>query len=151
MPVEKLQNVLLTRHRALFRRVVGSRNGGWLAFLKRHADTFVVFTEDSRGLRRVRVVGQSDWQAADEREAQERTVYDQHMMAALMGFVAVCNVHYPKAPAPTLDDFIQASPMPSWGMRPPHRGDLVRLIRRYRHLVHFDRETYQLSLVHPRR
>ena len=103
-----------------------------------------MFTESLRGIRRVRLLWQSDWQDADEREEQERAVYEQAVVASAVAFVGRGGA--------MLEAFIHACPVvpltpggePLFGL--PPRGDLVRLLYRHRHLIQFDRNTFRLTL-----
>ena len=138
VPIETLRHTILYRHAELFGRVVGHKPGAWLDFLTRHATTFVVFYDAYRHFRRVRLLWQAEgWQLVDEQAEFRRSAYERCILAAIVRHVGL------RPRGCTVDDFVRVCP-PDLPL--PRRGDLVRLIRKHRQWVRFDRDTFELSL-----
>ena len=101
--------------------------------------TFVMFLDAYRKMRRVRLLWQAaDWPWADERAEVDRVRCEQYVLGALVRYVVTM-----RRPC-TLDTFLHVhADLPL-----PRRGDLVRLLHKHRHVIRFDRNTFELSLPH---
>jgi hypothetical protein len=150
----------------LYTSAVGSRNGAWFTFLERHRDAMVV-SVDRYDRQRVHLANNTSWEVADRIEATDRQWYEEQVLTALVYYIQQADVRpgVRGAPVrlqgqknPTVDDFIavypdlpvvmrDASGQPLVGL--PVRGDLVRLVRKFPHIVLYDRNTFQLTLAAP--
>ena len=61
MPVERIQNVVRSKHADLYNTVVGTRHNSWRRYVERHLDAFHLFSVED-GKWRMRLVQHENWE-----------------------------------------------------------------------------------------
>eukprot|EP00668_Euglena_longa_P006864 GGOE01008201.1.p1 GENE.GGOE01008201.1~~GGOE01008201.1.p1 ORF type:complete len:897 (-),score=110.54 GGOE01008201.1:631-3066(-) len=149
VPVERIQNVVRSKHADLYNTVVGTRHNSWRRYVERHPDVFHLFSVED-GKWRMRLVQHENWEEGDRLEQVERQSKEQHLISCLSLFLERrqgmnCKV----------DEFMEAYPTlpPNQGLLDiesthplPARGDLVRFVRRHSCFFVYDPDTLSLSL-----
>jgi len=152
VPVERIQNVVRSKHTDLYNIVVGSRHNSWRRYVERHPDVFHLFAVED-GKWRMRLIQHADWEEGDRKEQADRQSKEEHLVACLFLFLQRlggrgCKVDefmdaYPTLP-PNLA-LIQAGkedqiyPLPA-------RGDLVRFVRRHPDNFFYDPDSLSMGL-----
>eukprot|EP00667_Euglena_gracilis_P000707 EG_transcript_707 len=147
VPLERIQNIFRGKHGDLYQQVVGSKHSAWKKFIQRNSDKFSQFSVEE-GKWRMRLLCHTDWQEGDRREEAARVAWETHFTNVLVAYletmVDLCS---------SLDAFMAAYPtMPQSqetdaNGKPyalPHRGDLVRFIRRSSRFS-YDQGSYMIS------
>lgn len=132
VPVERIQNIFRGRHAELYDAVVGSKHSAWKRYIERNSDIFAYFSVEE-GKWRMRLLDHVDWQKGDQEEEAARDAWESHLTKALTAYLNTV-----PGKTSTLDAFMSAYPAMSDAKRLldgshytlPHRGDLVRFIRR---------------------
>ena len=159
IPVEQLQNLIHWNHLQLYRSVIKAQHKGWTDFLERHRHVLITF--GMKGQRRVRWAGHRNWVVADIHAHQQKEEMRIHIRNMLCLFLRQWQGEMkPRAPfftrhgalVQTIDDFIYSYPhLPGNRVNAdgqlmfplPPRGDIVRFVRKHRHLFLYDDNTYQ--------
>lgn len=135
VPVERIQNLFRSRYPGPYDEVVGNKHSAWKRFIERHNDVFSIFPIEE-GKWRMRLLCHEDWKAGDQKEEAARDAWEHHFTAVLTSFL-----QEREDKASTLDAFMAAYPnLPENAIKGaetdapeyplPHRGDLVRFLRR---------------------
>eukprot|EP00667_Euglena_gracilis_P002686 EG_transcript_2691 len=149
VPVERIQNVVRSKHADLYNTVVGTRHNSWRRYVERHPDVFHLFSVED-GKWRMRLVQHENWEEGDRQEQVERQSKEQHLITCLSLFL-----ERRQGMSCKVDEFMESYPTlpPNLGVHDlesvhplPARGDLVRFVRRHACYFMYDPDTLSLSL-----
>eukprot|EP00996_Jenningsia_fusiforme_P002726 NODE_3547_length_957_cov_3.842511_g3257_i0.p1 GENE.NODE_3547_length_957_cov_3.842511_g3257_i0~~NODE_3547_length_957_cov_3.842511_g3257_i0.p1 ORF type:complete len:218 (+),score=19.74 NODE_3547_length_957_cov_3.842511_g3257_i0:54-656(+) len=156
--LEKLQNLMRSRHPDLYADVVGFGQNAWRNYLRQHQMLFAVFAKDENQLR-VHLTSNLGWEFADACEARVRNATESHLVACITEFLAQKCTSSPTSPSGLpgvpgvpVDEFIAAYPsLPLVACNPeafplPPRGDLVRFIRKHPGHFYYDDAKWMICL-----
>ena len=135
VPVERIQNIFRGRYASLYEQVVGSKHSAWKRYIERNSDVFRFFPIEE-GKWRMRLLCHTKWQEGDQQEEAAREALETHFTNTLTAYLELL----PEKKS-SLDAFMEAYPSMPQNKRTdgtdgatqyplPHRGDLVRFIRR---------------------
>jgi len=156
VPVERIQNVVRSKHADLYNTVVGTRHNSWRRYVERHPDVFHLFSVED-GKWRMRLVQHEDWEEGDRQEQAERQSKERHLIGCLSLYLErqqnmSCKVDEFMAAYPTLpqNQFFRSQFGDEDCLHPlPARGDLVRFVRRHSSHFIYDSETLSMVLKRP--
>ena len=134
VPVERIQNIFRGKHADLYEAVVGNKHSAWRRYIERNSDILRDFPIED-GKWRMRLLAHVEWQRGDQQEEAARNAWDTHLTQTLTVYLESQHGR-----TSTLDAFMSAYPgLPQYRFNQegpktytslPHRGDLVRFIRR---------------------
>jgi len=132
VPVERIQNIFRGRYGELYDTVVGNKHSAWKRYIERNAGVFTYFPIEE-GKWRMRLLSHHEWEKGDRAEEAARDAWDSHLTKALTAYLAsmpdkTSSLDEFMAAYPNLSEVTKASDAPQYTL--PHRGDLVRFIRR---------------------
>lgn len=145
VPLERIQNIFRGKHADLYQQVVGSKHSAWKKYIQRNSDIFQQFSVEE-GKWRMRLLCHNDWQEGDQKEEAARVAWETHFTTVLVAYLDTMadKVSSLDAFMAAYKDLPQTQEAPGATYDLPHRGDLVRFIRRSARFS-YDQGSFQIS------
>jgi hypothetical protein len=144
VPVERLYNAIDRDDRPLFDAVIGiehrHKHRALCRIMAKHPDVFA-FTQDAEKPR-VRLVVHFAWRCRDDHAAADRVQRETRTLTALWAYLWP----RPSGTAP-VDDFVAQHQRARGWPAMPHRGDIIRFVRRHSRVFRWDPQRFTVTLL----